>query len=94
MVAVLIGMYSKCREENGLTVLVNTSSCSMDVMHGALRAGMMETDWQIQKGIHAIWKIVDESPARRDIYLQETGCAVFPLHFCNTLLIQDELVAG
>ena len=37
-------------------------------MHGVLQAGIMETDSEIHKVLHAIWKISDDSPVRRDIY--------------------------
>lgn len=72
MVSILIGMYSKLtlkyREENKSSQIVNIGSCSFHVTHGVLQAGIMETDWEIHKVLHAIWKISDDSPVRRDIY--------------------------
>ena len=53
-----------------------------------------ETDWEVSKVSHAMWKIFDESPTRRDIYIRETGCDIFPLHFCKTRWVEDEPVAA
>ena len=64
------------------------------MLHGALQTGIMETDWEVSKVLHAMWKIFDESPARRDIYIRETGCDIFPLHFCKTRWVEDEPVAA
>ena len=61
--------------------MISIGSCRAHVWHGALRTGPMETDWEINKVLHAMWKIFDESPARRDIHIRETGCDIFPLHF-------------
>ena len=54
----------------------------------------METDWGVSKVLHAMWKMSDESPTRRDIYIRETGCDTFPLHFCKTMWVEDEPIAA
>ena len=76
--------HSQYREEKELAQLVIIGSCGLRVVNGAFRTGMMETDWDIHKVLHAVWKLFDESPARRDVYIKETGSEVFPLHFCKT----------
>ena len=81
------------REENEHPKLINIGSCGLHVMHGALRTGTIATVWEIHKVLHAMWKIFDESPARRDIYMRETSCDILPLHFCKTRWIEDEPVA-
>ena len=48
----------------------------------------------INKDLHATWKIFDESPARRDIYIRETDCDIFPLHFWKSRWVEDEPVAA
>ena len=79
----VLSLHSSYREKNEFSRLINIGSCGLHVLHGALQTGIMETDWEVSKVLHAMWKIFDESPARRDIYIRETGCDVFPLHFCN-----------
>ena len=85
--------HSQYREEKELAQLVIIGSC-LHVVNGTFRTGMMETDWDIHKVLQAVWKLFDESPARRDVYIKETGSEVFPLHFCKTRWVEDEIVAS
>ena len=41
-----------------------------------------------------MWQNFHQSPARRDIYIKETKCEIFPLPFCKTRWIEDEPVAA
>ena len=41
------------------------------IVHGAFQTGAAKVNWQISKVLKAIFKIFDESPARRDVYLRE-----------------------
>ena len=56
------------REEE-CSKVINIGSCGL---HGALQTGTVATGWDINKVLHEMWKIFDESPARRDMYLKET----------------------
>ena len=83
--------HSQYREEKELAQLVIIGSCGLHVVNGAFRT---ETDWDIHKVLHAVWKLFDESPARRDVYIKETDSEVYPLHFCKTRWVEDEIVAS
>ena len=61
----VLKIHSKYREENELYELFNTGSCGLYVMHDDLRTGLMETNWEIHKVLHAMWKIFDDSSAKR-----------------------------
>ena len=63
---------SLSREEKESSKLINIGSCGLHVVHGALQTGTVATGVYINKVLHAMWKIFDESPARRDMYLKET----------------------
>ena len=86
--------HSQYREEKELAQLVIIGSCGLHIVNGAFRTGMMETDWDIHKVLHAEFFVFDESPARRDVYIKETGSEVFPLHFCKTRWVEDKIVAS
>ena len=64
------------------------------MLYSALQTGLMETDWEINKVLYAMWKIFDKSPAKRDTFIRETGRDLFPLHFCKTQWVEDESVAA
>ena len=55
-------------EEKDSSKLINIGSCGLHVVHGALQTGTVATGWDINKVLHAMWKIFDESPARRDVF--------------------------
>ena len=40
-----------------------------------------------------MYKIFNESPARRDVYLNEGSSSKFPIKFCETRSIEDKEVA-
>ena len=40
-----------------------------------------------------LYKIFDESPARRDVYLRDGTSKVFPMRFCSARWIEDQPVA-
>ena len=82
------------RSSKDFSSLFVIGSCGLHVNHGALETGAKSTEWDLHKVLHAMWKIFDESPARRDIYMRETTSDVFPLHFCKTRWVGDEPVAA
>ena len=83
---------SLSREEKESSKLINIGSYGLHVVHGALQTGTVATGWDINKVLHAMWQIFDESPARKDMYLKETHCDIFSLHFCKTRWFEDSEV--
>ena len=55
--------------------IVDIASCSLHVIHSAFKSGVGATDWFFNK----IWKIFDDSVARRDIYIKICEVDEFPL---------------
>ena len=45
------------------------------------------------KILQELYKIFDKSPAHRDVYVREGTSEVFPIKFCSTKWIEDQLVA-
>ena len=72
------------RVANGVQKTVNIGSCSLHILHGAFQTGFTKIDWDIGKILKAIYKLFDESPARRDVYLHEGDSELFPLEFAAT----------
>ena len=79
--------------EQGFRRTLNIGSCSLHILHGAFRTGMQKTEWGLGKLLKAMHKILDESPARRDVYLRVGDSEKFPLKFCDTRWIEDLRVA-
>ena len=81
-------------ESGGFTRTLNIGSCTLHILHGAFGTGILYTEWKLGKLMKAMFKILDESPARRDVYLREGSSGKFPIKFCDTRWIEDEPVAN
>lgn len=79
--------------ENGHKNLIEIGSCSLHIVHGAFQTGATKTGWELNKVLKAMYKIINESPARRDIYLKEGSSSNFRMKFCETRWIEDKDVA-
>ena len=80
--------------ESGFKQTLNIGSCTLHILHGAFRTGMQKTEWGVGKLLSALFKILDESPARRDVYLRIGDSERFPLRFCDTRWIDDVPVSN
>ena len=81
-------------ESGGFTRTLNIGSCTLHILHGAFGTGILYTKWELGKLMKAMFKILDESPARRNVYLREGTSGKFPMEFCQTRWIEDEPVAN
>ena len=81
-------------ESGGFTRTLNIGSCTLHILHGAFGTGILYTKWELGKLMKAMFKILDESLARRDVYLGEGTSGKFPMEFCQTRWIEDEPVAN
>ena len=79
--------------ENGYKNLIEIGSCSLHTVHGAFQTGVTKTGWELKKVLKAMYKIFNESPARRDVYLKEGSSSKFPMKFCETRWIEDKEIA-
>ena len=73
--------------------LLDISSCSLHVIHGAFRKGIRETDWGIDSVLKALYNLFDKSPAKRENFAEITGTDVFPLQFYGHRWLEDKRVA-
>lgn len=81
------------RVANVFQKTLNIGSCSLHILHGAFQTGMSKANWEMSKILKALYKLFNESPARRDVYLREGESTLFPLKFSATRWIEDQQVA-
>ena len=79
--------------DDGFSRTINIGSCSLHILHGAFGTGIQSTGWNLGKLMKAMFKILDESPARCDIYLKAGTSEKFPQSFSETRWVEDEPVA-
>ena len=77
----------------GQNKIMHIGSCSLHIVHGAFETWTVKTGWELSKVLKAMYKIFDQSPARRDVYLREGSSSEFPLKFCNARWIEGDVVA-
>ena len=62
---------------------LNVGSCSLHVVHGAFRSGMLKTNWGIDAVLKALYNLFSESPAKREDFIK-LKLRPFPCHFVVT----------
>jgi len=78
----------RCTAE--LPTLLNIGTCGLHTVHGSLKAGVKSTDWSTGKILKSLWKLLDESPARREKYESITETNVYPLPYCGHRWCENE----
>ena len=72
--------------ENELAASARFGSCGLHVTHGAFKTGFKKTNWNIIDILKAMHRLVQDSPARRDMYLNETGLTKYINYlFCGII---------
>ena len=89
----VLARHHKFRTEKEFADGTNIGSCGLHILHGAFKTGVKAYKWEVDKILKAMWRLLYESPARRDIYIKETLCEIWPLSFCGTRWIEDGPVA-
>ena len=67
-----------CEKDYPNIIDIDIYCCSLYVVHGAFKSGIEATNWDLKKIMKAMWKIFDDSPARRDIYIKMFEVEEFP----------------
>ena len=70
------------REENDEAKLAEIGSCSLHILSGSLNAAVNASDWKVHEVMKAMWKILSDSPALRDIHLKSSIPRESPQRFC------------
>ena len=51
-----------------------------------------KTSWKLDQVLKSIWKLFQDSPAQRDIYVMENKSTIFPMKFCLTCWLENVTV--
>ena len=63
--------------------LLATGTCSMHIVHNAIKSFMASTGWDLEKFMKAAYKLFKDSPVKRADYTSASGSTSFPLKFCG-----------
>ena len=59
--------HSQHRKEGEMPSDIELGCCGLHIVHGALQTAVTQSGWNRHKVPYVMWKISEESPARRDI---------------------------
>ena len=82
--------FNTARESNDDPCLADIWSCSLHIVSGSVNAGVTETKWEIDKIMKSMWRLLSDSPAKRDEHLKLSVSRKFPLNFCATDWVENE----
>ena len=77
----ILGGKRKDAEMNDLIII---GTCGLHTIHCAFQLGKEVAKWHINRLLAAMFKIFHESPSRRAVFENVTGCGEndYPLQFC------------
>ena len=67
--------------------LLDIGSCSLHIIHGSLCTGEKKSEWELKKTLKGAYRILHDTPARREDYESVTGSKIYPFSFCSTRLV-------
>ena len=82
LTCVSLNFLLKKRESEELPPLRQIGACGLHTMHGSMKAGVENSNWNIGKIIRAAWKLLHEAPARRELFEKVTETCIYPLPYC------------
>ena len=85
-----LNLYDEKRDLDEFPSLVDIGTCGLHTIHGSLKTGVKLSGWEIGKILKAMFKLLDESPARRDVFRDVTETDVFPLPYCGHRWCENE----
>ena len=83
-------LYAEKRELDELLYLVDLGTFGIHTVHGSLENDIKFSGRNTGKLLKALFKILDESPARRDTYTKVTESEDFPLPYCGHRWCENE----
>ena len=84
-----LNLLTSDREAEELPKLLNIGSCGLHIVHGAFKT-VFEC---VENTLKGCYNLFHDSPARRDDYVSVSGSDIFPLSFCATRQVEDQIVA-
>ena len=78
------------RQKNKLSSFIGIGSCNLYLIHGAFKTGSEKSSWDLHKILKRAFKLLHDSPVRREYYFNLTGYDEYPLQFCGTRWVEDK----
>lgn len=73
--------------------ILNIGSCGLHVVHNSFKAGMKDTNWNIDDFLYSLYSLFKDVPLRRSEFSTVSKTNVFPLKFCGVRWVENRIVA-
>ena len=83
-------LFSGKRELDELPSLLDIGTCGLHNVHGSLKSGVKNSGWNIGKILKAIFFLLHDTPARRDVCENVTETNQYPLQYCGHRWCENE----
>ena len=83
----------KKRVEGELPQFIDIGTCNLHTVHGAFETGATKSNWNLKKLLKGPYRILRDTPARREDYFNLNGCSKSPLPFVATGWVEDKGVS-
>ena len=90
LTCVSLNLLLKKRESEELPPLRQIGTCDLHTMHGSMKAGVENSNWNLGKIIRAAWKLLHEAPAQRELFEKVTKTCIYPLPNCGHCWCENE----
>ena len=82
------------RKNDEIPCSENIVSCGLHTVSNTLQNGAKKkTGWKLDEVLKSMWKLFQDSPAQRDVYVWENKSAIFPVKFCPTRWVKNVTLA-
>jgi len=71
--------------------IVEFGSYGLHVVHGRFKYGASATGWELDSLLRSMWYVFENSPARREDYMNISGTGKYPLRFCSTRWLEEDI---
>ena len=85
--------YQKKRVEGELPQFIDIGTCNLHTVHGTFETGATKSNWNLKKLLKGPYRILRDTPARREDYFNLNGCSKSPLPFVATGWVEDKGVS-
>ena len=82
--------FAEKKESEELPPLIKVGTCGLHTIHGSVKAGVNNSNWNIGKILKVAWKVLDEASARRELFEKITETCIYLLHYCGHCWCENE----
>ena len=82
------------RYKNKLPQILEVGCSSLHVVYGILQTGVKATGWELDRFLKALWNVLNDFPAKRNLDINSNTSDKFPLMFCQTKWAEHESIAS